>query len=221
MKRRGKLNVAIYLRVSKADGSQDEMNQAPDCLQLCEARGWPDPVMFRERASGADADRPEWRHLMDLARRGICHVIVIWAIDRAGRRFYQTLEDIGRLKKYGCRVVSVRESYLDTDDVPGSRSMVALAADVAEQERARQIERINAGIARRRAKGLPFGRPRVWVDPVELLQLRARGLTVRDLARRFQVSQRTIVYRLASAQKGGGDFCVPPPAADATGDHPR
>ena len=202
------MNVAIYLRVSKEDGSQDEANQAPDCLQLCEARGWPDPVMFSERASGASTDRPEWRGLVDLARRGICNVIVVWAFDRVGRSFWETMDDVRKLDAYGCRLISVRENWLDTGG-PMGPVLVAFCAWAAEQERSRMIERTKAGIERARAKGKRIGRPPAWVDPVQLQTWRGQGVTVPEISRRFQVSARTIanhLARLQTARKGGGNL---------------
>jgi len=81
------MKAAIYLRVS-TDG-QTEENQEPDCLRLCAARGW-EPVVIRETESGAK-ERPEWRRVVELARRGQVGAVVFWALDRIGRKSLQIL----------------------------------------------------------------------------------------------------------------------------------
>jgi putative DNA-invertase from lambdoid prophage Rac len=203
------MNVAIYLRVST--DKQDEANQEPDCRRLAEARGWPDAIVFAERESGAKA-RPVWGHLLELAHQGKVNAIVVWSLDRVGRTMWRTIDDVRALERSGCRLLSVRESWLDTGG-PAAPLLLAIFAWVADHERRRLIDRTNAGIARARARGAILGRPRKWVDPVRLKVLRGRGVTVLELARRFQVSVRTVRRALAKpgAAKNGTHLAARPP----------
>ena len=59
------------------------------------------------------------------------------------------------LDRLGVRVLSARESWLDTDS-PVRPLLVAIFGWVAEQERARLIERTKAGMAR---EGVPDNKP--------------------------------------------------------------
>src|SRR5271165_4581320 len=60
---------AIYLRVSKADGSQSVENQRPEVEQLARARGFDVVRVYEEQASAAK-HCPEHERMMRDARRG-------------------------------------------------------------------------------------------------------------------------------------------------------
>jgi len=52
----------------------------------------------------------------------------------------------------------------------------------------------HAGIARAKAEGVRFGRPRVYGDEVraQVIQLRAKGMRMRDIARQLDVGFGTV-----------------------------
>ncbi len=145
---------AVYLRVS--GDRQDEANQEPECLKLCEARGWR-PQVLRERLSGVKR-RPEWDRLKDQVRRGQVRAVVFWALDRTGRTATQIAHDIGEFWRWGAVVVSVRDGWLDQPAGPMRDLMLAIMAWVAQTERTKLIERTRAGLAMARARGVKLGR---------------------------------------------------------------
>jgi DNA invertase Pin-like site-specific DNA recombinase len=171
---------AIYVRVST--DRQELANQEAETRQLCEARGWRDPVIFREIASGAKR-RPEWDSVLEAARTGNVGAVVFWSIDRIGRNKVQAAHDLRRLLDWRVAVASVRESWLDTpgEDYRGRGAnpardlLIDVITWVAEGERQRLIERTHAGLARARARGRVGGRPST-LDPAAL----ERALQLRD-----------------------------------------
>lgn len=179
------MKAAVYLRVSSRDGRQDEANQEPECLELCQARGWT-PLVFRERESGAKI-RPVWREVLELARRGQVRAVVVWALDRIGRTRVQVAHDLAELLRWRVDVVSVRDGWLDQAG-PMRELLVQVMAWVAEGERQRLIERTHAGLARARAQGKRIGRP-PSIPPAALdraEQLGATGLGERAVARALE-----------------------------------
>lgn len=161
------MNAAIYLRVSTDD--QDVDNQEGDCVRLCQARGW-EAAIVPEVESGAK-DRPRWRHVLELARTGTIRAVVIWSIDRMGRRMHELLADVRELDRLGCAVVSVRESWLDTTS-PTRDLLLAIFAWLAEHERRRLIERTRAGLERARREGKKLGRPPLPVSSLAADRIR-------------------------------------------------
>lgn len=161
---RGVIPVAVYLRVSSKDGRQDEANQEPACAQLCAGRNWT-PVWFRERESGA-RERPEWRRLLDSARRGEVRAVVFWALDRVGRSRVQVAHDLSELARWGVQLASVQDAWIDQPPGPLRDLLLQIMAWVAEGERARLIERTKAGQQRARLQGRVPGRPRAKADAV-------------------------------------------------------
>src|ERR1700733_4192203 len=135
--------VAIYLRVST--GEQNAENQRPEVELLAGQRG--KIVETYMEVGSAAKRRPVFGAMLDGARRGKFDVLVVWALDRFGRSMHENLADLLELDRLGVRVVSVRESWLDTSG-PVRSLLVAIFSWVAEQERARLIERIRAGQTR-------------------------------------------------------------------------
>jgi len=188
---------ALYYRVSSDEQSTDL--QRPEVEQLCRARGYGIVAVYEERVSAAKR-RPMHEKMMKDAKKGTFDTVVVWALDRFGRSMSGNLADVLELDRIGTKVVSVREPWLDTGG-PVRPLLVAIFSWVAEQERARLVERTKAGIAVARRKGKRLGRPRARVNRDELVELHERGLSVRQLAEHFQVGASTIQRRLV--QLGG------------------
>ena len=99
------------------------------------------------------------------------------------------------------RVVSVRESWLDTGS-PVRSLLIAIFSWVAEQERARLIERTKLGLDRARRQGTRLGRPRARVNFDRARELRAEGRTLREVAAELGVGAATLHRALAELRDG-------------------
>ena len=221
------MNAAIYLRVStdrckcghaptahsecRACGrcncsayapDQDESNQEPECRRLCDARGWSDPLVVRERESGAKR-RPEWRSLVEKVRKGEVRAVVFWAVDRIGRNKVQAAHDLRELSRFGAQLVSVQDAWLDQPEGPTRSLMVDIMAWVAEGERSRLIERTKAGMRRAAAEGKEIGRPRALVDLARARALLAEGKSYAAAARAVGCSRSTLVKVVPVVPKRG------------------
>ena len=186
------MRAAIYLRVST--DRQTTANQRAPLLALCAARGWADPLVVEEVESGAKR-RPALDALCERAARGEIGAIVCWAIDRLGRTRCESAERLRQLAHVGCRAVSYRESWLDQPAGPMRDLLIQIVAWVAEEERARLIDRTRAGLDRARAQGKTLGRPRT-VDPVVLATavaaVAAGGRSVRSVAKAYGIGEGTL-----------------------------
>jgi putative DNA-invertase from lambdoid prophage Rac len=202
------VKAAVYLRVST--DKQSEENQEPDCLRLCAARGW-GPVLYRETMSGAKK-RPVWDAVRDDVRVGKVGAVVVWALDRVGRNRVQIAHDLGELIRFRAEVASVKDSWLDQATGPLRDLLVQILGWVAEGERARLIERTNAGLDRARAKGTKLGRRSIPAEAqASIRQLWERGNPINGIARVLALPEstvRTYVRRFeleGGAKKGGKD----------------
>ena len=93
---------------------------------------------------------------------------------------------------------SYREEYLRSVGV-FKEAVLAILAAIAKQERIRLSERVQAGLSRARAQGKPLGRPRAAVRPERVLQLRKRGLSIRQIGAETGVSAMTVQRLLSEA----------------------
>ena len=60
------------------------------------------------------------------------------------------------------------------------------------------VERVKAGLRNARAKGKRLGRPRVSVSLAKIQELRAEGLTLREIATRCHISKTSVIRALNS-----------------------
>jgi DNA invertase Pin-like site-specific DNA recombinase len=187
---------ALYARVSTE--RQTTANQLDELRRLAVARGW-EPVLYEERESAAKR-RPVLDRLMDDARRGKVRTVVVWALDRLDRNMLACLGRVVELDRLGVPVVSVREPWLDTGG-PTRSLLVAVFGWVAEQERARLIERTRAGIERARREGKHIGRPRASPVMLHAAADRVRaGTALRQAAREAGVGAATLSRFLARSK---------------------
>lgn len=145
---------AIYLRVSTEQ--QSTALQRAEIERICASRQLTITHVFEEQAS-AVKHRPEFERMMAAARTKSFSHLVIWALDRFGRSLAGNVNDMLALDRLGVTVISAREPWMDTAG-PVRDLLVSIFSWVAQQERARLIERTKAGIAARRALKPDWGR---------------------------------------------------------------
>ena len=191
---------AIYLRVSK--GEQHTENQRPAVNQIVERRRLELAETYEERESAAKR-RPVFDRMMRDARRGKFDVLVIWAIDRFGRNMAGNIQAVLELDRLGVEIVSVQEPWLDTGG-PVRPLLVAIFSWVAEQDRARLIERTNAGLDRAKRKGIRLGRPPARVNLWLAKKLIAEGKSLRQVAKVLKVPLGTLHGALKRSENPTG-----------------
>jgi putative DNA-invertase from lambdoid prophage Rac len=150
---------AIWARVSTDD--QDTANQLAELRQWAAHRGM--DIACEYVLEGASAwngkHRDQLRQALDDARRGRYDVLLVWALDRLSREGIEaTLSVMRQFTERGVAVWSLRESWTETSDPHVRELITAIMAWVARMESQRRSERTKAGLARRKAEGLPVGR---------------------------------------------------------------
>jgi DNA invertase Pin-like site-specific DNA recombinase len=186
------VRAAIYLRVSTDE--QATANQHRELVGMLNRRhpGVHVDVFADEGVSGSKMSRPSLDGMMAQARKGRFDLVAVWALDRLGRSMQGVVALVLELDRLGVQVVSLQESWLDTGG-PVRSLLLAIFGWVAEQERARLIERTRAGLERAKREGKPIGRPRT--SPASLAaasKAAEEGLTLKAAAERYGTSPRTL-----------------------------
>lgn len=165
--------------------------QDHEASALVAARGWTLTRRFVDDGqSGANADRPAYRELLDAARRRQFDVLVVWRLDRLGRSLSELVGTLEDLRARNIAFVSVRESFDTT--TPSGRAFMQMAAVFAEFERECMRERTRAGLAEARRRGTRLGRPRVTFDVARATALRATGMSFARIAVELGVGEGTV-----------------------------
>lgn len=135
-----------YARVSTRD---QELALQLDALKKAGCK-----TLFQEKASGAKADRPELRKMIDQLRED--DVVVIWKLDRLGRSLRDLVNLVTEIQSKGAGIKSLTDQ-IDTTTPQGKLTFHLFAA-LAEFERDIISERTKAGLASARARGRTGGR---------------------------------------------------------------
>ncbi|MFQ5684573.1 MAG: recombinase family protein [Candidatus Binatia bacterium] len=181
------MRVGIYGRVSTADKGQDPELQLGPLREYALAREW---TIYREYVdhgiSGAKERRPALDQLMDDAKRRLFDVVVVWRFDRFARSTRHMINALHEFRHLGIAFVSYQEN-LDTSS-PLGEAMFTIIGAMAQLERDITRERVKAGVARARARGKKLGRPQKVFHRDQVEQLRAGGLSFRQIGKRLRIS---------------------------------
>src|SRR6266850_4739746 len=192
------MRIGIYARVSTKDQSCEL--QLRDLRTYCAARRFD---LVREYVdvgqSGARDPRPKLNILMDDARKRQFDAIVVWRFDRFARSTKHLLSALEEFRSLGIQFISYQEN-MDTSS-PLGQALFTIVSAVAQLERDLIRERVSAGIRNARENGKKFGRPKSTVDRERILELKERGLSLRQIAEKLGVGYGTVRARLLTSHK--------------------
>ena len=147
--------VCAYARVSTMYGEQlnsfenqvemytDKIKSNPD---------WKFVGVYADPAiTGTTDERPEFKRMMQDARKHKFDLILVKSISRFARNTLLTLQSIRELQKLGIRVIFEKE-HLDTGN-PSSEMMISIMSAFAQEESRNTSERVKKGIRMRAANG--------------------------------------------------------------------
>jgi DNA invertase Pin-like site-specific DNA recombinase len=170
----------LYLRVSTDE--QTCQNQRLQLESFAASQGWTIVKVFEDSATGSNGDRPGFKAMFDAASRHEFDVVLVWSVDRITREgALKLLQYIDKLSQWNVGLRSYQESAIDTVG-PLRDIFIAMYSTFAKLERDKLIDRTRAGLQRARAEGKQLGRPKLVVDRERIADMRAQGLTVRQVA---------------------------------------
>ena len=191
--------IAVYVRVSSK--SQDTRSQKPDLERWLKSNADRLPVRwYSDHFTGKTMERRHWKRLEADVEDGRIAKIVVWRLDRLGRTASGLTKLFDHLTARKITLVSIKDG-LDLA-TPAGRLMANVLASVAQYETEVRAERVLAGLAVARAKGVKFGgskkgrRITVTQEQVETVKrCYAEGMKPARIARAVGLSRPTI-YRL-------------------------
>jgi DNA invertase Pin-like site-specific DNA recombinase len=152
-------------------------------------------TIYKEKISGARADRPQLAKLMASLKPG--DVAIVCKLDRLGRSTRELLNLLDQIDKAGAKFRSIGDPAWNTE-TPSGRLLSTLLAGIAEFERELIRERTGEGRKRAMSNGVKFGRKPKLSDyqRAEALKRRANGETLAAIARSYGVAA-SMICRLA------------------------
>jgi DNA invertase Pin-like site-specific DNA recombinase len=191
----GNKMIVGYARVSSV-GQKLEVQL--DKLKFCQK-------IFEEKASGKSDKRPRLQECLEFVREG--DMLVVTKLDRLGRsvpHLCNVVEGLRR-KKVDFKVL---DQNINTEDAAGRLFFHMLAA-FAEFENAIRAERQMDGMMKAMNLGVKFGR-KALLTPEKVLALqadRANGLLIRELIKKYGLSQSSVYRYLSNSNSQEGTPC--------------
>jgi DNA invertase Pin-like site-specific DNA recombinase len=179
-----------YARVSTYGQTLDSQ------LEQLRAAGCVGRNIYREKVTGARADRRELLRMLDRLQPG--DVVTVTRIDRLARSTFDLFAIVKRIADAKAQFRSLAEPWADTGTSTG-RLMLAVLGGLADVERDLIRTRTAEGRSRAKAQGKHMGRPPSLTpaQQKEAARRRAQGVTLQELAKSYNVSRATI-SRLAA-----------------------
>jgi DNA invertase Pin-like site-specific DNA recombinase len=193
------MHTALYVRVSTGEQTTD--SQEHDLRAYAERRGWRDLQIYSDQISGAKFVRPGLDALLAAVRAGKVERIVIFKLDRLGRSLPHLALILDELQRHGVALIATSQGIDTSNANPVGRLQLNVLMAVAEFEREIIRERVNAGLAAARARGVKLGRrPGHNRTPAEVFALKGRGLGVRAIGRELNIPASSVSVMLRRAQ---------------------
>ena len=188
---------AIYARVSTPEQCLD--NQLYDLREMAARRGYEVVHEYTDVGSGSKSRRAGLDALLADAHRRRFDIVLVAAFDRVARSVKHFLTVVDELSDLGIEFVSAREN-IDTSG-PMGRMFIVMVSSIAELERSLIVERIRAGMRRRRLEGYRLGRTPLDVDHQALVRDRLSGMSLTAVAKKYGVSRASVVRFTREAVK--------------------
>jgi DNA invertase Pin-like site-specific DNA recombinase len=190
--------VAFYLRVST--DVQTVENQRLELERVAKSARWEIVGVYQdEGVSGAKGrdERPAFDCLLKDANRRRFDLIATWSVDRLGRSLQHLVSFLEDVHHLGIDLY-LHQQGLDTT-TPAGKAMFQMMGVFSEFERAMIRERVNAGLARAKAKGKVLGRPKIEAgQEAAILATLKEGAGILKTAKKYGVGT-SVVQRLKAS----------------------
>ena len=197
--------VCLFIRVSM--NKQDYQRQVTELNAFCEAKNWKVAKIIANKITGtkSNEERHDIDELFKAAQSKSFTKVVVSEISRIGRTSKGIRSVIDYLHERKIAVVFKNLGGMESLDDNGNETMVmniviAVHAEMAQEEKREQRERIISGLEHARKMGKHLGRPNEAEDKeVFLIRYKKlvvdikRGLSLNELCKLHSVAKNTVI----------------------------
>ena len=195
-----KTKAIIYTRVST--DKQTTASQVRGLHAHAKRQGCNEPEVIEDKASGGTFTRTGLDDLMDRVRNGRVDVVLAYKLDRLGRSLPHLATIIDEMLRHGVALVIPGQGIDTSDRNPAAKLQMQILMAVAECEREIIRDRVNAGLAAAKAKGVKLGRPETLNQhKADVARLAAKGLSGRKIAAELGIPSSSVFYLLRQDRK--------------------
>jgi DNA invertase Pin-like site-specific DNA recombinase len=167
--------------------------------ELAARRGYEVVHEYTHVGFGSKARRAGLDALLADAHRRRFSIVLVAPFERVARSVKHFLAVVDELNDLGVEFVSAREN-IDTTGAMG-RMFITLISSIAELERSIIVERIKAGMRKRRLEGFRVGQTPLDVDRDAIVRERLSGNSLTATAKKHRVSRASVVRFVHEARR--------------------
>jgi DNA invertase Pin-like site-specific DNA recombinase len=192
------VNICIYARISTDGQSID--SQLLELRGYCDRRSWTNIEEITDTTSGAKVSRKGLDRLMALVRRGKVDIVVTYKLDRVGRSLSHLAQIVDEFATHKVGLVIPSQGIDTTTKNAVAQAQLGMLAVFAEFERSMIVERVHAGLAAAKARGVKLGRPsRRNPNTDQVAKLREKGMSGRMIAKQLGLTS-SLVFKIIIGQ---------------------
>jgi DNA invertase Pin-like site-specific DNA recombinase len=198
------INTFGYIRVSTKEQNTDRQHEA--LKAYAKANKLKYKVIFEDKSTGKDFDRPQYQALKELVKAG--DTIIIKELDRLGRNFMDTPKELQYFIERNVKVIILDTPLINTGDdkldYTINNMLIGFLSYIADKEREKIQSRVKEGLQNAKEKGVRLGRPeRTLPKDFEKYYKKwtAEEITAVEFSKLLNVSRQTL-YRYIKAYKG-------------------
>lgn len=179
----------LYARVSTLDQELDSQIET-----LKKFAKDDDYVLYHEKLSGKDTNRPELRKMMRDLEKG--DMVVVIKLDRLARSLYDLQTITKYIEEKGCSFISLGDSGIDTS-TPNGKLLFQVMGAFAEFEKNLINKRMEEGRRYAKLKGVKMGRPDLktgkkngsrYLDKNQIIRLHKEGKSANQIRKELGCS---------------------------------
>lgn len=197
------MNAALYLRVSTKKQEVEAQREAMD--RRVKAEGWIVVLRVEEEGRSGRKDRDRHEAFVQAGERREYDVALYSKISRAHRNMRHFVRDWQRLTGAGIRIVYAMDGLDSTS--PFAAGITTIMAELAEMESVKHGELMADRARQKRGRAASLGQRAVWgrrrkdgtqgrlsteADRLAVLEARARGESLRAIAKRLGLSRSSV-----------------------------
>jgi DNA invertase Pin-like site-specific DNA recombinase len=191
--------LALIARVSTDE--QTHGSQITELREYCARRCWEEVEEIADTVSGAKTSRQGLDRLMQAVRCGKVDVVLCYKLDRLGRSLSHLVQLVDEFRANRVALIVPGQGIDTSDTNPCAKFQLDILAAVCELERGLIRERVHAGMAAARARGVHLGRPPTLHEHMEAVRvLREAGQSIREIGKQLKLQPSSVmkVLRLAA-----------------------
>lgn len=186
------MKIGLYARVSTENG-QDPETQMDIIREIAKRRGYEIEGEYMDFKSGKDANRPQWKILMQKVENNEIDGIMALRLDRVMRSVKHLCDTITIMKEHHAKLI-FSDMEFDPEN-PNSQLTINILGAIAEWEREIISTRTREGMQHRIAKGQRFGKAQRELPIHTIALMRINNMGWKAIADKLGIPKSTIIDR--------------------------